>query len=245
LPAIWTWIAHATLEGGIRAALQQLAILRGRSQPDPALSEPAALPTPPTASLRVVPADLLRLRPGIVRAEQDVVAHAGALGIAIADLYPRFALVGSIGAVGSIGGAMSGPTGIVSGGPSITIPLLDWGARMDQAEARNAALSASILRYRQAVLTGVAAVETALAQVVAARDQVAAARREVASAEHALQDAKLVYGRGLTSLSERLDAERAGLEARLALLAGVQSEAVAAITLYQAIGGAMPGGAAS
>jgi NodT family efflux transporter outer membrane factor (OMF) lipoprotein len=229
----------APLEGDIRAAQQQLAILRGSSEPDDTLTQPAPLPTAPTASLRVVPVDLLRVRPGIVQAEQNVIANAGALGIAVANLYPRLTLVGSVGAVGSINGGMSGPTVFLSGGPSITIPLLDWGARLDQTKARNAALAASILHYRQAVLTGVAAVETALAHVAAARDQIAAARREVVSSEHALHGADLLYGRGLIPLSDRLDSQRAYLEARLGLVTSVQSEAIAAIALYHAIGGAM------
>ncbi len=234
----------APLEGDIRAALQQLALLRGRSESDPALAESAPLPRPPTGSLRVVPADLLRLRPSIVKAEQHVVMQAGALGIAVANLYPQFTLVGSVSAVGTLDGGMAGPTGLLSGGPAISIPLLDWGAREDQAKARNAALAASILQYRQAVLTGIAEVETALAHVAAARHQAAAARREVVSTAQTLDDAKLLYGRGLTSLTERLDAERAWLDARLGVVAAVQAEAVAAISLYQAIGGAMPGNAA-
>jgi outer membrane protein TolC len=88
-------------------------------------------------------------------------------------------------------------------------------------------------------------VETALARIVAVRHQASAARHEVASAARTLGDATLLYGRGLTSLTERLDAERAWLDARLDVVAAVQSEALAAIDLYQAIGGAMPSGASS
>ncbi|HYZ21627.1 MAG TPA: TolC family protein, partial [Rhodopila sp.] len=233
----------APLEATIRAAEQQLATLCGEPEPDPALSDPAPMPVPPTASLDVVPADLLRLRPDIIQAEQNVAESAGALGIAIANLYPQFTLVGSIAAVGSLSGGTTGMTGLVSGGPGVTIPLLDWGARVDQAKARNAALGASILRYREAVLTGIGKVETALAHVAAARHQVIAARRHAASAEHGADAAKILYGRGLTPLSDRLDAERSKLDAQLEVTTAERSEALAAIALYKAIGGAMPGDA--
>jgi NodT family efflux transporter outer membrane factor (OMF) lipoprotein len=231
----------APVEGEIRGTLQRLATLRGGTAPDPALLALAPLPTPPTASLAVVPAELLRLRPDILKAEQIVEENAGALGIAVAKLYPQFTLVGSISAVGSFsGGVLPGPVGLLSGGPAVTIPLLDWGAQLAQAKARNAELAASVLHYREAVLTGIEEVETALAHVAAARRQAEAARNEVASAEQALGYAELLYGRGLTPLGDQLDVERSALDARLDVVAAVQSEAVAAIALYKAIGGAMP-----
>jgi outer membrane protein TolC len=96
------------------------------------------------------------------------------------------------------------------------------------------------VRYRQAVLVGVQEVETALAHVAAARTQVAATHQEVASAQQAVRYAELLYERGLTPLSDRLDAQRAELDAQNDVISAMQSEAVATISLYKAIGGAMP-----
>jgi outer membrane protein, multidrug efflux system len=231
----------APVEGDLRVALQRLATLRGGSSPDPALLTPGPLPSPPTASLAVVPADLLRVRPDILKAEQIVEQNAGAVGIAVANLYPQFALVGSISAAGSFnGGVLPGPIGVLSGGPAVTIPLLDWGARLARAKARSAELAASVLQYREAVLTGIEEVEVALAHLAAVRHQAEAARNQVASAQQALGYAELLYGRGLTPLSDRLDVERSALDAKLDVVAAVESEALACIALYKAIGGAMP-----
>jgi NodT family efflux transporter outer membrane factor (OMF) lipoprotein len=203
------------VDGEIRASLQKLATLRGRAKADAMLLAPAPLPRPPTAWLAEVPADLLRLRPDILQAEQIVEQRSGELSIAVADLYPRLTLLGSISAAGSFdGGSLPGPIGLLSGGPTITIPLLDWGAQLAKTKARNAQLAASILQYRQAVLTGVEEVETALAHVAAARDQAKAAGNAVTSAEQALGYADLLYGRGLTPLTDRLDVERSLLDAR-------------------------------
>jgi NodT family efflux transporter outer membrane factor (OMF) lipoprotein len=220
---------------------QKLATLRGQSTVDPALLVPAPVPLAPSASLDVVPADLLRLRPDIMQAGEEVEARAGALGIAVADLYPRLALTGSISAIGGLnGGPLQGPFGLLGGGPAVTMPLLDWGAHLAQAKARNAQLAASILDYRQTVLSGVAEVETALAHVAAARSQSDAARHEVASAEQALGYADTLYRQGLAPLTDRLDTERALLDARLELVASAQSQALGVIALYKAIGGRMP-----
>jgi NodT family efflux transporter outer membrane factor (OMF) lipoprotein len=241
-----TAIRLPPVDGDIRETLQRLATLRGRTTPDPTLFAPAPVPRAPTASLDVVPADLLRLRPDIMQAGEAVEERSGALGIAVADLYPQLALAGSISAVGGLnGGPLQGPFGLLGGGPAVTIPLIDWGARLAQAKVRNAQLAASILQYRQTVLGGVEEVESALARIAAARGQAEAARREVASAEQALGYAGLLYRQGLAPLTDRLDTEHALLDARLDLVASAQSEALAVIVLYKAIGGRMPSMTAS
>jgi NodT family efflux transporter outer membrane factor (OMF) lipoprotein len=229
------------VDGEIRVSLQKLATLRGRAQADAMLFAPAPLPRAPTASIAQVPADLLRLRPDILQAEQIVEQRAGELGIAVADLYPRLTLVGSISAAGSLNGSpLAGPIGLLGGGPAISIPLVDWGAQLAEAKARNAQLAASVLQYRETVLTGIEEVETALAHVAAARSQAEAAGNAVASAEEALGYAELLYERGMTPLNDRLDVERSLLDARLDFVAATQSEALAVIALYKAIGGRMP-----
>jgi NodT family efflux transporter outer membrane factor (OMF) lipoprotein len=231
----------APIDGEISEGLQKLATLRGRTAVDATLLAPSAVPRAPTAAIDVVPADLLRLRPDILQAGEDVEAKAGVLGIAVADLYPRLALVGSISAIGGLnGGPLSGPFGLVGGGPAVTIPLIDWGAHLAQAKARNAQLAASVLQYRQTVLDGVAEVETALAHVAAARSQVRSADHAVASAEQAFGYADLLYRQGLTPLTDLLDVERSLLDDRLERVASAQSEALAVIALYKAIGGRMP-----
>jgi len=55
--------------------------------------------TIPSASPRVavgVPADLLRRRPDIRRAERDIAAQSEQIGIATAELYPHFSISGNI-----------------------------------------------------------------------------------------------------------------------------------------------------
>jgi NodT family efflux transporter outer membrane factor (OMF) lipoprotein len=229
------------IDGDISEWLQKLATLRGRTMVDPMLLAVAAVPRAPASSIDILPADLLRLRPDILLAGENVEERAGELGIAVADLYPRLALVGSISAVGGLnGGPLAGPFGLVGGGPAVTIPLIDWGAHLAQAKARDAQLAASILQYRQTVVGGVAEVETALAHLAAARNQVGAAERVVASAEQSVGYADLLYRQGLTPLTDRLDVERSLLDARLDRVASTQSEALAIIALYKAIGGRMP-----
>lgn len=219
---------------------QQLALLLGRRQPDADL--PAAGEPPRLGALRIAsaPADLLRTRPEIHRAESEVLKAAGELGLAQADLYPRLGIGGSLTYASRVIGhtRLSDADGIVTIGPAIDIPLLDWGARHAVVEARDAALSASVLAYRQAVLDGIAEVEIALATLQQNSERAATLARGV----DGLQDsaaATATLGRlGLADGFDRSAAGAALLQAKLEAAQAEQARSIAFIALYKSLGGA-------
>jgi outer membrane protein, multidrug efflux system len=53
-------------------------------------------PTPPVVPVGL-PSDLLRRRPDIRRAEAQLHAATARIGVAVADLFPRFNITGSLG----------------------------------------------------------------------------------------------------------------------------------------------------
>ncbi|MEQ1632117.1 MAG: efflux transporter outer membrane subunit, partial [Planctomycetota bacterium] len=87
------------LEAEAIAAQNRLAVLLGRAPGDlpMSLSEPGKLPVVPTRIAVGVPADLLRRRPDVRRAERRFAAEVARVGQAEADRYPRFSLVGTLG----------------------------------------------------------------------------------------------------------------------------------------------------
>jgi outer membrane protein TolC len=91
------------LEGRIRQSRHALSILLGipPGNLQGVLQGSGTVPEPPEAVQVGVPADLLRRRPDIRRAELEAAAQSALIGVARTDLYPRFALVGSIGVVSS------------------------------------------------------------------------------------------------------------------------------------------------
>lgn len=225
----------------IVVARQQLAVLLGEAEPDAALSATAALPAPPAATAVLPPADLLRTRPDIQRAEAAVLHAAGELGIARADLYPRLALGWTATASAqTAGGEIGRLRTIPSFGPIINMPLFDWGLRKAQANASDHSLKAAVLSYRQTVLTAVGETEQALAQLTAAREratQSAAAATALAHAARAAATrARLGLADGLEGDSARITALRAALVASQAR----EAEGVAYVALYKALGGAAP-----
>lgn len=228
-----------------QAAMQQaaaaLAVLLGRAAPDAGWLAPAAQPQLPELGIAQAPADLVRTRPEIRRAEQNVLRAAGELGVARADLYPKLGLVGSLISATALTGDIDHPNKAVPLlGPTVQLPLWDWGARRDVVDARESALAASVLAYREAVLEGIAEVEASLANFAdkSAHEKsaasVSALGERAADSAHTLE--RVGLGDGLDGAQARLAAAEAGL-----LQVNARRErALAFIALYKAFGGALP-----
>ena len=227
---------------GIEQSRQQLTILVGDDNASgivPALAKPATLPALQTMPAAGLPADLLRTRPEIQRAELTVLKAAANLGIAKADLYPRLSLGGLLIASAPFAGISLGtPHSTQAIGPVIDIPLFDWGARRSVVSARDAELKATELAYRAAVLAGVGEVETALATLQLRRVQVDAASASVQALQHADALTQTLQKQQLADDLDRNAIRMKLLHARIELLQARQAQNLAYVALYKALGGA-------
>lgn len=223
----------------VDASAQQLAVLLGRPEPDPRWFQPAPLPSLGRWRLGTVPADLLRSRPEILRAEAAVLRAAGEAGLAHADRFPRLALGGSL--VWSTNlqtHRRTSDNALFSSGPIIDIPLFDWGMRAAQDHAKRHALEASVLAYRQSVLQAVADVETSLGQLHERTDE----ERRCADALAALTRADAVVAKRvdlqLASPLDRVESRVAREQAAQALVQARARRGLAFVALFKALGGA-------
>ena len=223
----------------IAGAVQRIAVLTGAPAIDDNLLRPAAQPQAVSLSLSIMPADLLRVRPDIQRAESSVAQASAEVGIAVAELYPRLTLTGTLNATGNlVGSQLPGRTSQIMGGLSIQIPLLDWGARRAVVNAREATLAAAIDGYRLAVLEGIQESETALATIEAQRRRLIEETVRLEAAKRADIHASALYRQGMISLSERLEAGINMKQAELAKTDTLEQQALAVIALHKALGGA-------
>src|SRR5690606_6135217 len=87
------------LEAAGRAAENRLAVLLGQAPGTLAaeLAPGGAIPVPPVEVAVGLPADLLRRRADVRRAEALLAAETARIGVAEGELYPRLSLLGSIG----------------------------------------------------------------------------------------------------------------------------------------------------
>jgi NodT family efflux transporter outer membrane factor (OMF) lipoprotein len=232
--------ALAAPQQAINASTQRLAVLLGQNHPDPAWLQPGPQPELGGWQLDGAPADLVRTRPEIARAEADVLRTAGELGLARADMYPSIGLGASVVWATDLNNnrKKTVDNGIASVGPILDIPLFDWGIRIAAAHAKAHELKASVLAYRQAVLQGVAEVETALGslQQQQQREQHGTlAWQALQRVDHAVQTR---VGLRLSSPLDRVDSQLAVEQAALELVDARAEHSLAYVALFKALGGA-------
>jgi len=224
----------------IERSRQKLAVLLGHSEPLPEWSDAGTQPVLGDLAIESAPADLLRTRPEIHRAESEVLKALGEYGVARSDRFPRIGLGGSLTYSSRVigHGRLSDADAITTIGPAIDIPLFDWGARKAAADAHEKELSASVLAYRQAVLEGVAEAETAMATLDQQRARAVALAGGLAGLEQAQAASGTLSRLGLADGFDRISANAELAQARLELAEAEQDRGIAFIALYKALGGA-------
>jgi NodT family efflux transporter outer membrane factor (OMF) lipoprotein len=189
-----------------------------------------------------LPVDLLRRRPDIRESERLLAAAVANIGARTADLFPTVAITAGAGAQG---GPRSSPsiipiTWIGSVGPTISAPILDFGALdalIEIADYRAHELAAA---YKQTILVAVQQVDEANTTYRAYRQSLRSLDIALDAARQATNVATERYDRGLTDFLNVLDAERQqfALEQQRAEVVRLAGDSF--VALYKALGGGWP-----
>jgi multidrug efflux system outer membrane protein len=228
-----------TLRTGLQEAMNRLAVLLGETPGNLAgdLEKPQAIPVPPAEVAVGVPADVVRRRPDVRRAERELAAQTARVGVATANLYPQLTLNGSIGLETlSLRDSSSPRTQTMSGGPRISWAIFDPTVRPN-IEVQTALQEQALIKYKAAVLGSLEEVENALvayAQEQQRRDNLQQATEAARAAAELAQDK---YQAGLIDFSNVLDAERSLLSFQDQLAQSNGTVTSNLIRLYKALGG--------
>ena len=157
--------------------LDALRVLLGMApQPlDNLLRGPATIPVPPADVITGIPADLVRRRPDIRAAELAAVAQSAEIGVAEAQLYPAFSLLGSFGTVSSniaghkLSDLVMGRGITFAFGPSFQWNILNYGQITNTVRVQDAKLQELLVDYQNTVLTAQKQVEDGLATYLQSR----------------------------------------------------------------------------
>jgi outer membrane protein, multidrug efflux system len=237
--------ALAAPRQSINASAQQLAVLLGQNHPDPAWLQPGRQPQLGPWQLAGTPAELLRTRPEIARAEADVLRSAGELALAHANLYPSIGLGASMIWATDLNNNRnrSVSNGLLSVGPVLDIPLFNWGMRQAAEHAKGYELQASVLAYRHAVLQAVAEVETALGNLQQQRQREQHDLLAWQALQRASRAAQTRVGLQLGSIAEHAETRITADQAAIELADARAQHSLAYVALFKALGGApLPAG---
>ncbi len=224
-------------------AMHRLAVLGGRL-PRALVDELSAqkpLPALPSRIDAGTPGDLLRARPDIAAAEARLHAATARIGVATADLFPRFTLGGLIGSQAidsSLLFERDSETRIVALG--IDWSFLDIGRVRARIAAADADAEGELARYRQTVLLALEDTENALVRHARTRVEDAHLERAATDGERAARLARVRFEAGASGLLEVLDAERTQLQAQDAFAEARTRSVASAVALYKALAGGWP-----
>jgi NodT family efflux transporter outer membrane factor (OMF) lipoprotein len=228
------------LQTGLEAAKNRLAVLLGQKPGavHQELAERKPIPIPPVSVAVGVPAEAMRRRPDIRRAERDLAAQTARIGVATADLYPKFRLLGTIGLESvSTGDLFTANSRAWSITPGISWNIFRGGAIRQNIKVQSARQEQALMQYESTVLNAQEEVENVLvayAKQQRRRESLAAA---TSAAQKAVQLAQDQYKVGLVDFSNVLDAQRSLLSFQDQLAHSNGAVTSNLIRLYKALGG--------
>ena len=214
-----------------------IAILLGRAPADFALEERTLEGTPPVIPAGM-PGDVLRRRPDVAEAEQDLAAACAEIGVAKAEFFPTVKLTGTAGFESSdFKDVLDWSNRVWSIGPSVSLPIFEGGklkASLRQAKARYDELEAV---YRNTVLAAFGDVEDSLTDLHLRADQADAQSKSVEAAREYHKLTKIQYDTGIVDYLQLVDAERTLLDNELSAVKILNERMISTVLLVKSIGG--------
>ena len=229
-----------TLETAIQASIHRLGVLLGQT-PESLETELAAVAPIPAAPPVVpvgLPSELLLRRPDVAQAERQLAAATANIGVAKADLFPKFYLTGVAGYESvSASDWFDGGSRFWSVGPTVQWNIFDAGRIRANIKIQNARQEQALATYEQTALNAFEDVENSL--VAYAKEQVRRRSLEdaVTSSKESLRLANQLYANGLSNFINVLDAERSLYQAQDALVQSDRTVSTDVIALYKSLGG--------
>jgi len=193
-----------------------------------------ALPSDVPLSL---PSEMVRQRPDILAAEAQLHANAALVGVATANLYPKFTITAAIAQQATdLGNFFSPQYNGWSVLAAMAAPIFHGGALHAQQRAAVDAFNASWAAYRQTVIQAFGQVADQLQALAHDDEAVKTQRAALASAEQALRLARLSYQAGNSTLLQLLDPQRQRDQAQLGVVRAQTQRLIDTAQLLVALG---------
>ncbi len=226
-------------EARIRQTANAICVLLGEPPRDLSaeLGE-GAIPEVPHEILVGIPADLLRRRPDVRRAERRAAAQSAVIGIAESEFYPHIAITGSVGlASADLSDLFRSDSFTGAIGPSFQWNILNYGRILNNVRAEEAGFYQAVYDYQNTVLTAAQEVEDGIVAYLKTREQVEAVDEAAAQALRAVEVATTQYRRGRINFQPVVYMQQILAQRQDQLAATRGSVVLSLINVYKALGG--------
>lgn len=235
-----TEAAIPQFEVDLRRAQNRLCVLMGMPPEDLSqlLDENVPIPVAPPQVAIGVPADLVRRRPDVRRAERLAAAQSERIGIAEAAMYPAFFINGNIYVQSNELANLFTPTATAGNiGPSFTWNLLNYGRIWNITNAEEAVFLQRVAEYQNQVLVASREAEDAIVGFLRAQEQARILRGGVEAAVEARDLTNELFRGGKADFDRVFVAERFLVQQQDDLALAEGAIAANLVSLYRALGG--------
>lgn len=223
----------------VRQATNKLCILLGMP-PEELESRLTKRPIPeaPRELAAGIPADLLRRRPDIRRAERQAAAECARIGVAEAQLYPHISILGSFGWQAPYLYQLFTPLAFQgSYGPSFQWDILNYGRLINGVRYQNAKFKEAVVAYQDKVLSAAQEVENGMVTFVKAQDEVKYFAESVVESKKALRIGTAEYETGKVDFNRVAVLEQTIVQQDIQLTQARGDVVLGLIQVYRALGG--------
>ena len=185
-----------------------------------------------------LPSALLRRRPDIQQAEQNLMAANARIGVARGEYFPKVVLTAMGGqAAQNIDQLFMPGATFWSVGMQLIGPIITAGKIAGQVQAAEAVQRAAVVAYQRAIISAFREFEDALIAGQKALERQTAQERRVAAVKQYVHLSRLQFDEGYTPYIVVLDSLRQLYDAEIELIKARNDTLAAAIQLYRAMGG--------
>ena len=227
------------LEITLRQANNRLCVLLGIAPEDlKTRLGSAPIPVAPPDVAVGIPADLLRRRPDVRRAERQAAAQCALIGVAEAEFYPHIGVNGTIQYSAANFKDLFRATAFNGEvGPSFQWNVLNYGRILNNVRLQDAHFQELVAVYQNTVLSAAQDVENALVTFLRAQERTRSQAESVTYAEKAVKIALAKYSGGTIDFT-RVTQVQTNLVEQQDTLAQARGEiALGLIQAYRALGG--------
>jgi NodT family efflux transporter outer membrane factor (OMF) lipoprotein len=228
------------LEAARRQAVNSLCVLMGipPRNIDDVLANQHGIPRVPAQLAIGIPAELLRRRPDVQKAEREVAAQSALIGYATSDLYPHFSLNGTI-LVDAMKAEDLFKADSLAGsvGPSFRWDILNYGRLANNIQVQKARFQQLAIQYQNTVLVANAEAEDAIISFLKARQQTESLGRAELASRQSTDTVMEQYNAGTVDFNRvfTIQRELTVQQDQLAVAEGTVAQYM--IQLYRALGG--------
>jgi NodT family efflux transporter outer membrane factor (OMF) lipoprotein len=231
IPALQTLRDQAAHRLGVLLGREPRSLITELQQVQPISQGPPAIPPG-------LPSELLRRRPDIRRAERELAAASARIGVATADLYPKFSITAALGLQSEQFSHLADwRSRFWNIAPGVSWNLFDAGRIRANIQVQDERERQALYRYQQNILTALEDVENALTAHAKEQSRRELLQESVDRSRRAVELANTLYQGGARDFLNVIDAQRALALAEDQLVQSDRLIGTDLVALYKALGG--------